>query len=1110
MTDPTRALLRYWRKSILDANSCPGTAADIRSRWPCSLDNLEQGRLAGHALKEWQRKLDETRKESGELAVVPFVYQKSRQAGAGPGYKKNFLFPLYLPCEADRDGLLVPRENAQPVIPRELLEPQEATAYGITIGDTATFDLALEEYLQQGTGSSLAEYLESGKRILRAVAPSLNAMLAAQGYTLTEKALVVGECPVKAAEHIKRLYDALLSETKLSGLPLLETFCRAEGAGAPPAPTEHSFSARLGYPNREHSLADNQRLAAACVLRLQEGDMLAVNGPPGTGKTAALLSFIATETVRSVLEGAEHPSIIVAASTNNQAVTNILDDFARIPADEGLYCRWIPWMRSFGSYFPANNKKEAAEQQGRQTDIFFEKCRAPESIRQAEEEMLRRAKEFAGRPLPLAEIPAFLKQELTARYRRLTDIERTYARLAAFHAALGDVAALPDADLQTLRDGAERFLERWKSTLQERSLWEKLLFFLPNVKKRVGKRLVNVYAEYWPEALRALLPQPTGTDIPPTFPEEADAVRIALLQCLTTRAAYSDALTQGIGRKPDDTPLTLAEADRLLDATLRRSLFWLAVHYWEAVWIAKAKQGDAKNWPTTPSALPREWRMRMMLTPCAVVTFFMLPAVFKHAGPLGNAIDLLIADEAGQVSPEVAAPSFALAKRAVVVGDDKQIPPVWGVPAGVDFANAATVGLDKERLTAKGQTASGGSLMRVAQAASAFTQDFAGQVDADTAQALGKGLYLVEHRRCITPIIQYCNALCYAGILVPKNDGTPPSGIPPFLGVHVAGKTQRMQGGSRCNSKEADRIALWLADHRDALYQTYGQDLRNVVGVITPFKAQIGLLQQALAGRGIDGVTVGTVHALQGAERPVVLFSPVCTADDGGRHLFFNQSPHMLNVAVSRAKHNFIVVGDMRLLSQVAPGSPYGMLADYLTFEPVASRLDEKFPPDLRPSRLLAGSLHDRFLREAFAHARSTLFIASPWIKEKVVRSLLGIIQDCVMRGVTVYVLTDCEKCADPRDMEACALLQNTGVQVLWGKRLHAKALYCDAELAVMGSFNWLSANRETYKQTERGFLHVPENTYEEILNLCAECGVEPEIRHKLEIFFLGNPKMAV
>ena len=178
-------------------------------------------------------------------------------------------------------------------------------------------------------------------------------------------------------------------------------------------------------------------------------------------------------------------SIIVAASTNNQAVTNILDDFARIPADEGLYCRWIPWMRSFGSYFPANNKKEAAEQQGRQTDIFFEKCRAPESIRQAEEEMLRRAKEFAGRPLPLAEIPAFLKQELTARYRRLTDIERTYARLAAFHAALGDVAALPDADLQTLRDGAERFLERWKSTLQERSLWEKLLFFLPNVKKRV-------------------------------------------------------------------------------------------------------------------------------------------------------------------------------------------------------------------------------------------------------------------------------------------------------------------------------------------------------------------------------------------------------------------------------------------------------------------------------------------------------------------------------------------------------------------------------------------------------------------------------------------------
>lgn len=36
--------------------------------------------------------------------------------------------------------------------------------------------------------------------------------------------------------------------------------------------------------------------------------------------------------------------------------------------------------------------------------------------------------------------------------------------------------------------------------------------------------------------------------------------------------------------------------------------------------------------------------------------------------PLYDAIDLLIVDESGQVSPELAIPSFSLAKQAILVG----------------------------------------------------------------------------------------------------------------------------------------------------------------------------------------------------------------------------------------------------------------------------------------------------------------------------------------------------------------------------------------------------------------------------------------------------------
>ena len=60
----------------------------------------------------------------------------------------------------------------------------------------------------------------------------------------------------------------------------------------------------------------------------------------------------------------------------------------------------------------------------------------------------------------------------------------------------------------------------------------------------------------------------------------------------------------------------------------------------------------------------------------------------KHDnGYLYNFADLLIVDEAGQVLPEVAAASFALAKKALVIGDTEQIAPIWNSLPCIDIGN---------------------------------------------------------------------------------------------------------------------------------------------------------------------------------------------------------------------------------------------------------------------------------------------------------------------------------------------------------------------------------------------------------------------------------------
>ena len=61
--------------------------------------------------------------------------------------------------------------------------------------------------------------------------------------------------------------------------------------------------------------------------------------------------------------------------------------------------------------------------------------------------------------------------------------------------------------------------------------------------------------------------------------------------------------------------------------------------------------------------------------------------------PLYDTIDLLIVDESGQVSPELAVPSFSLAKQAILVGDVEQIEPIWSISDAYSLINLKRFGI---------------------------------------------------------------------------------------------------------------------------------------------------------------------------------------------------------------------------------------------------------------------------------------------------------------------------------------------------------------------------------------------------------------------------------
>ncbi|MCO7837155.1 DEAD/DEAH box helicase, partial [Escherichia fergusonii] len=771
------------------------------------------------------------------------------------------------------------------------------------------------------------------------------------------------------------------------------------------------FSDRLGHSGDKFPLAKAQRDALSHFLDARHGDILAVNGPPGTGKTTLVLSIIATQWARAALEKSE-PPVIIATSTNNQAVTNIIEAFGKdfSQGTGAMAGRWLPELKSFGAYFPSSTRKaEAAKKY--QTEDFFNQIESKEYVEDALLFYLEKAKvAFPEKECSSPEkVIELLHGQLAAKSEQLIRLNATWQTLSQIRAAreliANDIEQYLD-NLNKLLSGQEQKVTllksaktEWKKYRAGESLIYSLFSWLPAVRNK-RQYQIQLFLE---DKLGALIAGNQWSD-PETIERNIDGLLNSAEREQTTYRQQIDSAHEIVLKEQQavqewqrlafdlgyegDEELSFSQADELADTQIRFPAFLLTTHYWEGRWLMDmARIDDLQEEKKKKGAkgVTARWQRRMKLTPCVVMTCYMLPGnmqISEHKGQrkfeksyLYDFADLLIVDEAGQVLPEVAAASFALAKKALVIGDTEQIPPIWSIAPAIDVGNMLAEkilsGSTQEEITEKytaiadlGKSAASGSVMKIAQFASRYQYD----------PELARGMYLYEHRRCFDNIIGYCNTLCYHGKLLPKR-GREESNLMPAMGyLHIDGKGEQASSGSRYNLLEAETIAAWLAENQQNIEAHYGKSLHEVVGIVTPFSAQVSTIKQALGKQGIStganekSLTVGTVHSLQGAERAIVIFSPVYSKhEDGG---FIDSDNSMLNVAVSRAKDSFLVFGDMDLFEVQPASSPRGLLAKYLfESEKNALSFDYKERKDLKTSETKIYTLHgveqhDNFLNQ--------------------------------------------------------------------------------------------------------------------------------------------------
>lgn len=252
---------------------------------------------------------------------------------------------------------------------------------------------------------------------------------------------------------------------------------------------------------------------------------------------------------------------------------------------------------------------------------------------------------------------------------------------------------------------------------------------------------------------------------------------------------------------------------------------------------------------------------------------------------LTGAVDVLIVDEAGQISLANTLAVAACARNLVLFGDPAQLDqPQKGVhPPGAD-ASAL------EHLL-------GGALTLPPE----------------------RGVLLAETRRLHPKICRFTSEVFYESRLVPiaglENQCIDGPGVFSgsglrFLAAPHSGNTNRADEEVAVIAEQLERLlggSAHFTDESGARQPLSAKDLL----VIAPYNAQVGELERCLPA----GVAIGTVDKFQGKQAPIVIYSMTSsTAEDAPRGFEFLFSKNRLNVATSRARALVVLVGSPKLL----------------------------------------------------------------------------------------------------------------------------------------------------------------------------------------------------
>lgn len=358
--------------------------------------------------------------------------------------------------------------------------------------------------------------------------------------------------------------------------------------------------------------------------------------------------------------------------------------------------------------------------------------------------------------------------------------------------------------------------------------------------------------------------------------------------------------------------LRLQEAFVLASHSCRENLINLAL-----LWQEKNGDDDKRvSFSAVDVAAAKQPLMQtlFLVVPVISSTFASISSFLEGTGK--ETVGTLIIDEAGQAAPHVAAGALFRSRKAVIVGDPRQIEPVV-----TDDLQLLKQAYDDD--VCRHYTRKDISVQHFAD----HLNPYGTWLDRDTDCPEWVGCPLVVHRRCISPMFELSNQISYNGIMLQQT--AHPSSAKEQKFCYQTSEWFEIEG------KEAERKNHYIHEQgkwvitliEDAFSRTEYPD----IFIISPFTSVVrGLKDEIRRFRkcnknsilNSDGqrekvdrwmeTHIGTVHTFQGKQADEVVFLLGCDDSKGAEGAIKWVGRNIVNVAASRAKYRLYVVGSKK------------------------------------------------------------------------------------------------------------------------------------------------------------------------------------------------------